>query len=134
MKIREKQSRPPGDENIVPMINIVFLLLIFFLLAGTLTPRPPFEMEPVITTLKPPSDPPTDGLYVAMDGQIHFRGQTVALEELTAMFAPAGGGEPAPQELVVDRNLKGEQLMPVLDALARAGIEKVRLVTHRSTE
>ena len=65
MHIDEKSRHNRSDDNIVPMINIVFLLLIFFLLAGTLSPRPPFELESVTTTLRPQADAPVNGLYVS---------------------------------------------------------------------
>ena len=40
-------KRPRSTEdNILPLINVVFLLLIFFMLAGVLTQSPPFSLTP----------------------------------------------------------------------------------------
>ena len=84
MKIQHESGRHTGEQNIVPMINVVFLLLIFFLLAGTLTQRPPFELDPVATTLQPPGDAPESGLYVSATGLMYFQGRKVTLDGLAA--------------------------------------------------
>ncbi|MDP5307936.1 biopolymer transporter ExbD [Paracoccus spongiarum] len=45
MRIDMPPRRPRG-ESIIPMINVVFLLLIFFLLTARITPPVPFEVTP----------------------------------------------------------------------------------------
>lgn len=39
-------KRRPRAESIVPMINVVFLLLIFFLMTAQIAPPDPFEVAP----------------------------------------------------------------------------------------
>ncbi len=34
-----------GGDNLLPMINVVFLLLIFFLISAEMTPPEPFEVS-----------------------------------------------------------------------------------------
>ncbi len=128
MKVPAETSRESGDQNIVPMINIIFLLLIFFLLSGTLSQRPPFELDPVSTTLQPPSEAPNDGLFVSARGDLFYRGQVVSVTTLAQTAAASDG----PLEVVVDRRLPGGTLFPILEALAKAGHDKIRLVTERS--
>lgn len=129
MRLPEQPERA-GGENIIPLINIVFLLLIFFLLAGTLAPRPPFELEPVETAARPPSDGASAALYISASGDLYYRNQLIELEELRAAAAGHAPG-PAPLRVMLDRRLKAEALFPVMEALTRAGVEKVRLVTER---
>ncbi|MDA7948935.1 MAG: biopolymer transporter ExbD [Hyphomicrobiaceae bacterium] len=128
MQIPVEASKRSGDENIVPMINIVFLLLIFFLLSGTLSQRPPFELDPVSTTLQPPSEAPQNGLFVSAKGDLYFRGEMISVQALSHAVSAADGN----LEVVVDRRLPGGLLFPILEALASSGNEKVRLVTERS--
>lgn len=40
-----KPPRRPLPESIVPMINVVFLLLIFFLMSARLAPPPPLDIN-----------------------------------------------------------------------------------------
>lgn len=133
MRLSQSRRLNKGD-SIIPLINIVFLLLVFFLLAGTLTPRPPFEMEVATTELKPPSGPPSEAVFISARGVIAYRGAEISPEGLTAALAARRESFTAsnPLELVLDRRLKAGDLLPVTEALSAARIEQVRIVTERS--
>lgn len=47
MRINMPPRKTPV-ESIIPMINVVFLLLIFFLLSAQITPPTPFVLEPPV--------------------------------------------------------------------------------------
>lgn len=132
MRIGSQKGRARHRENTVPMINVVFLLLIFFLLAGTLQPQPPFELDPVATTLSPPAEVPANGLYVSSAGDLYFDGRRLGLAALPEVVRAAAQAKPDAFEVVVDRRLKGADLFPIMEALSKAGIQKIRLVTERS--
>lgn len=133
MKIRNHKKQLTGEENIVPMINVVFLLLIFFLLAGTISPRPPFELDPVATKLQPPGQAPEDGLYVSAVGEMYYAGQRISIASLPAAVRNGTRKPDEAFEVIVDRRLSGEALFPIMEALSKAGFVKVRLITERST-
>ena len=62
-------KRRPRGESIIPMINVVFLLLIFFLLTAQISPSTPFPVTPPDST----SDIRTraqDVLYVSATGKL----------------------------------------------------------------
>ena len=128
MKVPAETPKGFGNENIVPMINIIFLLLIFFLLSGTLSQRPPFEVDPVATTLQPPAEVPSDGLFVSAQGDLFFRGQIISLAALPNVAV----GNNDTLEVLVDRRLPGRTLFPILEALAKSGYQKIQIVTERS--
>ncbi|MCF3973347.1 biopolymer transporter ExbD [Paracoccus salsus] len=71
--------RKPRGETIIPMINVVFLLLIFFLLTARISPPAPFDLTPPDSA----SDIPArdrDVLYVSVLGELAFddaRGEDV---------------------------------------------------------
>ena len=64
-------SRRRQDENIVPMINVVFLLLIFFLMTAQMTPPSPVQITP-------PSGQGTahtqdaPRVYIDQSGEVYF--------------------------------------------------------------
>lgn len=71
--------RPPPprklEDNLLPMINVIFLLLIFFLLAAHLTQPEPFAVTP------PKAEAQAEAagaftLHVAADGRIGFHDAT----------------------------------------------------------
>ena len=131
MRLKPKLRETGARDNIGPMINIVFLLLVFFLLAGTLGPRPPIEIDPVTTQLSPPAEMPADGLYVAASGQLFYRQQSIDLGGLPDAARPHAEGPRSAIDVVVDRRLEARLLFQVMDALGTAGFVDVKLVTER---
>ena len=118
-----RAPRRPAALDAVPMINVAFLLLIFFLLAARIAPP-----DPLAVTL-PEADAatestPGDALYVAADGALAFRGATG--EAVYAALASAAGD--APLAMRVDRNLDGADLADILARVAEAGVSEVTLI------
>lgn len=70
-----KTSYVSEKENIVPMINIVFLLLIFFLITSSLVPRPSEIIErPFGLSDSNVQDP--SYLFITSNSEIMYRGQS----------------------------------------------------------
>lgn len=118
MEFGPARTRRKG-ESIVPMINVVFLLLIFFLMTATIAPPDPFSTEPPEAGTAEVADR-QDALYVAADGTLAFgeaRGEAV----FTAI--------PGDAALLVraDAGLEAAALADVLGRLAAAGVTDVRL-------
>jgi biopolymer transport protein ExbD len=57
MSVLPKQRNSSSDDNMIPLINIVFLLLIFFMVAGHIQKRPNASIElPTLTNLETPAN------------------------------------------------------------------------------
>jgi len=122
--------RPPRRtrENIVPMINVVFLLLIFFLMTAQIAPPEPFEITPPGSTSDARAHAPST-LFIAADGTLAFQG---ARDE--AVFAALAGLDPStPLQIRADATLKASDLARLLPKLAAAGITDLALVTTPGT-
>lgn len=108
-------------ESIVPMINVVFLLLVFFLMTASIGPPEPFEvLAPEAAGAVEAQG--TETLYLGADGDIAFgpaRGD--------AAFVALAGWEGA---LLVraDARMDASAVAAVLARLSQAGIRDVRLV------
>ena len=133
MRLKQNINRNQGDENIVPMINVVFLLLIFFLIAGTLTPRPPFKFNPVQTEEQPAIQAPSNAIYVSAIGALYYSGRTLGLDDVEAVVIRKSDGAEDPIDVFVDRETPGEILFPVIERLGRSKIVRIRLITERGT-
>ncbi|MDO5706789.1 MAG: biopolymer transporter ExbD [Paracoccus sp. (in: a-proteobacteria)] len=75
----ELPPRKPAAESIIPMINVVFLLLIFFLLTAQIAPAPPFDMTLPESHVDEAAQA-RDVLYLSATGELAFneaRGETV---------------------------------------------------------
>lgn len=96
--------RKARGESIIPMINVVFLLLIFFLLTAQITPPEPFEVAPPDGTAEEPAQQ-QGVLFVSATGELAYdtaRGEAVwpliaAREEGRALEIRADGATEAVQ-------------------------------------
>jgi biopolymer transport protein ExbD len=113
-------ARRDPRETVVPMINVVFLLLIFLLLSATLSPAPPLDVALPEADAAAASDPGEAVLHVAADG-------TLALGALRGEAALAALPPGARVELRADARLPAAALAALLPRLAGAG--EVVLVT-----
>jgi biopolymer transport protein ExbD len=115
------RPRPARSENIVPMINVVFLLLIFFLMTASLEPAPPVKVT-LPESMAEPGEVARN-LYVDAEGLIAFDGATG--DGARALLAGIEG------EIVIhaDRNLPASALARVLADLAALGLTRLDLAT-----
>lgn len=146
IKVRQKPPKRQA-ESTISLINIVFLMLIFFLIAGQLAPPVDPDVTLVETSEAPPLAPP-DALFADSEGRLSHRGQPVEIpaylaalgamgeaqapltaEGVTASGEDAGNGGPNVL-LAVDRDLDAARMLEIADQLYRAGAGKVSLVTR----
>lgn len=120
------------DDNILPLINVVFLLLIFFVLAGTIAQTAPFGITlPASHNVQDRAIPADKVLSIGTDGQLAFAGQTIEPDALAQTLADWPTGQPL--QVRADSALKAQRLSALLVRLRGAGIAEVRLLTqHKS--
>lgn len=127
MEIPLPQRRPLNDDHLLPLINVVFLLLIFFMLVGALD-------APDTANLSPPeslaSATPDDSAWtIVLDarGQLLLDEQPISLTDLAmaAIERPPGGVV----AVRADSGIQATDVVDVLDVLRGAGVSKVQLLT-----
>lgn len=124
--IRPALRRRKPDPSIA-LINVVFLMLIFFLITGTVAPPLDTGLKLVDTSGLEGREPP-DALVLREDGTLSFRGGPT--DPKTYMAART----PGPVRIVPDRRASGPRLMEVSGALRRLGATSIMLVTERALE
>ena len=119
------------DDKLVPMINVIFLLLMFFLIAGNL--KPLFSEEQVMPRSLSEALPAgrQGEISLARDGALTWGDETMAAAELAVRLRALPDGVPAALALRADARTPAAVLLPVLDALREAGVERIALVTLR---
>lgn len=115
------------EENILPLINIVFLLLIFFMLAGALNTRPPFPLNPPETANAEDAQPQPDTLSVAADGRLAFGSEAIIADALPELLADWKQNQPL--QVKADTALPARELTALLADLRAAGVAEVHLLT-----
>ncbi len=122
--IRPPTARRRRDATI-PMINVVFLMLIFFLIAGTVAPPLEPELELVDTSGLEGREPP-DALVLNSAGALSFRGAPADPES----FMAERRGQAV--RIVPDRAVPAVRLVEVTGELRRFGATSVFLVTEQA--
>jgi biopolymer transport protein ExbD len=132
MRLPAPPSRPVR-EPIGPLVDVVFLLLVFFLLAGTLEPVPPLRVEPPRSqsarTESGEHRPLT--LLLAGDGRVGLDGQVVDPGEFASRLAVPLAEQPGrPVRLIADAEAGSGGVLMLLAELRRLGAGEIALVTR----
>jgi len=117
-----------GREPTIALINIVFLMLIFFLVAGTLTA----PLDPDLSLVKTKDiegNAPADALVIHADGRMTHQGTPVA--DATGFFTALPQETRDKVRLVPDRDLPAKTLVRIGRALRAAGAGQVVIVTEK---
>ncbi|SIS50173.1 ExbD/TolR family protein [Phaeovulum vinaykumarii] len=141
MRIPDPAPPRTRSGNLLPMINVVFLLLIFFLISAEMTPPQPLEVAPPETATDAPR-PEAAGLlrlFVDAEGQLGFQAARgpAALDALAraraAQCAETDCTEAPPQlRLHADAALAAATLADLLGKLGAMGFAKVDLITREA--
>lgn len=109
-------------EPTITLINVVFLMLIFFMVAGTIAPSVDARLTLVQAEDLIAASPP-DGIVVLSDGTLMLRGQVVTVSQ-----AANGGGT---IRILPDRDLAARILIALGRDLKAAGAQAVVIVAER---
>jgi biopolymer transport protein ExbD len=122
MRIDMPPRRPRG-ETIIPMINVVFLLLIFFLLTAQIAPPTPFPLTPPASSAEL-AGANRDVLFVSADGALAWN----EARDAAVWPAIAARTEEGPVEIRADAGLAAATLAAHLKRLREASGAEARLV------
>jgi biopolymer transport protein ExbD len=125
---RPRRARRGRADPLIALINVVFLLLIFLMVAGTVAPALSRDVT-LIDTSDPAARTPPDAAVILADGRLLFDGVETTASDYAALRLQ--GGETGIR-IVPDRDLPAERLIEVVSALRAAGAREVWIVTERS--
>jgi biopolymer transport protein ExbD len=112
-------------------INIIFLILLFFLINGTITETPQQDILPPITIRSEAGSAPHNGLYVDQSGRLFFQNRQVTEAEFVVTALSRRSTAPRPQLIVVDRRLPAVAMIDLVSSLESAGMSDLSLLTIR---
>lgn len=130
MRNRIVGNKATQEENVIPMINVIFLLLLYFMIAGNLQPdynvTPPFSTQ----TAEPSAQIPT--LSVGPDGAMRFENRPVTWPQFEAELLKFTGHEKL--KIHADAKVDALTVSKIMKASSDAGILQFVLVTQRRVE
>ena len=139
MSVSIKRSGAAGTLSLTPLIDVVFLLLIFFLVTSKFDEqerRLPIEL-PVATSATPMTERPRE-ITVAVDreGGLYANGQPVTPEELETVLRRAVANNPTHQLVVIraDASVPFQPVVLVMDLCNRTGVADYTVTTQEGPD
>ncbi|MEM8774218.1 MAG: biopolymer transporter ExbD [Pseudomonadota bacterium] len=128
--MRARKDRPKREPTIA-LINIVFLMLVFFMVAGTLS-RPLDDELSLVRTSDLEGRAPPDTLVLHPDGRMSYRGET--LESVEDFYTLNESADTEVARIVPDRDVPAQTLVKIARDLRVAGAQSVLIVTQKGLE
>jgi biopolymer transport protein ExbD len=136
MRIRDGDGEGEMTLNLTSLIDVVFLLLIFFMVTTTfMDPEREIGLElPQASSGTPVEETPEEiVINVLRDGTLSVSGETVTKETLNASLLRAARNDPeTPVTIRGDRLVHHEDIVGVMDACGQAGLSNLAVGTLES--
>ncbi|HEY9539022.1 MAG TPA: biopolymer transporter ExbD [Kiloniellaceae bacterium] len=139
MQFRRRTSKFDGEGSILPLINVVFLLLIFFMLVGRLTQAAPFTVTPPVSQQAEAAEPPAAeapreaAILIAADGRLALNGRLLEPLALKTELAAQLAAQPdLPVTLRADGAAEATEVVAVMETLRDAGVRHLQLFAQAS--
>ncbi|PLS21301.1 ExbD/TolR family protein [Neptunicoccus cionae] len=129
--MRRLEKAKPQREPTIALINIVFLMLVFFMVAGTLS-QPLDPALKLVRTDELEGKAPPNALVVYPDGRLTYEGSDQT--DVSAFVESLSEEDRATVRLLPDRELPARTLVTLTRDLRAAGVKQVMLATERSLQ
>ena len=125
-----------SEINVTPLLDLAFVLLIIFIIT---TPLMDKSTGIVLPSSKAANDAVNPALVqtvsLSKDAIVALNSQPVSLDQLTSLLSDKHSAQPEIAIVVRShRDLPVQKLVDVLDAIRRAGVTKVGVVTNPENE
>ena len=123
----EGQTKPRVALDMSPLLDVVFLLLIFFLVTTTFLPDAGMDLELPESTTAAPSEMAPTVVSVSEDGTINYEGRNISVDELQREIAALPEDERQRVTVRADARVDYGVIVRIIDALRNAGAEGLSL-------
>ncbi|MFN4197276.1 MAG: ExbD/TolR family protein [Caldimicrobium sp.] len=118
--------------NIAPLVDVVFLLLLFFMLTSHLIQEPVIKLKLPESKTSTADEVTTKTIYITKEGDIYFMNTKVNLSELQSLLKERLSDKE--QEFIrikADRESNVGILISVIDEVRLAGVKHYSIVTEK---
>ena len=132
---RKIQESPKVD--LTPMIDVVFLLLIFFMISTTFIERPGLNINlPASSSEQINQNQKEMQVYLAANGDIYLRRKKVTLDEFHRYLQSLSPAKTQKMTflLMADKATRHGKVVQLMDAAKMAGFRNLAIATERKVE
>lgn len=135
--VRRERSGAAAEVNMAPLIDMVFILLIFFLVTTTFTREAGIRVDKPRAAATESLDSKSLRVAIAASGAIYVEGTRLSLDGLKGRlrsYVRSAGGRSTPTNLVIvpDERVPAGRLVEVMDAAKQAGVRDLAVATRRT--
>ena len=136
MKFRQG-PREELELNLTPLIDVVFLLLIFFMVSTTFQKETEISLQ-LPRASKDPVETPADRIEVVINaaGRFYVNERELVQSDVeslqNALYQVSGGRNDLPITLRADARTPHQSFVTVLDAAGKLGMNRVSIAASRS--
>ena len=121
------RKRASREENVIPMINIIFLLLLYFMVVGNLSPD--YNVNPPFASQEKESSSLIPTISVTKEGQLRFENIPVSWEELGTRLRNVSDLDKI--KIYADAESDALTISEIMKTAANVGIVQFVLVTQK---
>jgi len=128
MKIKIKRNKTNNEDNLLPLVNIIFLLLIFFMLAGVIAKQKEmYDIDLASAVIEEYIEQDKNILFINSVGEIVFNDIPIAFSELDDKLKSIKDKNII---IAADKNVTTGKLNKVLIQLNKNKITNVTLLSN----
>jgi biopolymer transport protein ExbD len=129
---KNNQEETSENINITPLIDVVFLLLLFFILTTTFTSLPGFKIN--LPKSQSASQEKTNNIniFISEEGQISFDSKQINIKDLELILKEkAKIGTDQMVIISADQNSKHGLIVNIMDKIKESGFSKITIATRK---
>jgi biopolymer transport protein ExbD len=120
------------EVNVVPMLDLAYVLLVIFIILTTATVQGIKVDLPKASAAPSLAEPKTKAVSITADGTIYLDTYPVSLSELESLLRQYRAADPdLPVIVKADSTIQYQRVVDVLDLMGRLEITQLGLVTQR---
>ncbi|CAI8354462.1 MAG: Uncharacterised protein [Gammaproteobacteria bacterium] len=130
MKFKNLKPIATNDDNLLPLVNIIFLLLIFFMLAGVIAKQKDlYDVDLASATIEDYVEQNKNVLFISKDGLLILNDIKIDKADLKNKL-----GQLKDKNILIaaDGSLISSQLNNILLILSDSDIKNVTLLSHKN--
>lgn len=130
--LRSRRRRRETVVDLTPLIDIVFQLLIFFLLTATFQDTPSFKVKlPKAKNTDVSKEPKSVVVTLGSDGTYEVEGKTMDASELELRLCAAAQGESDGVSIKADESTPHKYVVEVMGLAKTCGLNKLSILHGR---
>jgi len=127
----DQSTNKSPEINIAPLVDMVFLLLIFFIVTTVFVEETGVEVQKPVAASAQSLEKKSILLALTPDGRVVYGGREVRLNELRGLVSRMLREQEMPVIILADENSRSGVLVDVIDECKLAGAKQVSIAAER---